>query len=162
MIPRTTSAELMTGVSRIITAPVLTTAILCRFLEPAAARNRQIGGKGVINPCGRIGWSDRSRPDCYVEAAAAEHACLPQSLLLENRTVVSIDGYGEIAAGDLIGGVREQIRHPRSIDHAQLPRGDRHVFRIGGVIEHYCDPVIGVPSSERVDVVGRVNQQSLD
>lgn len=78
-----------------------------RFLEPVAARNCQIGGRGVINPYGRIGWSGRSRPDYCVEAAAAERVCLPQSLLLENRAVVSFDGHGEVAVDDLIGSGRE-------------------------------------------------------
>src|SRR6185437_3280748 len=80
----------------------------------------------------------------------------------ENRAVMSFYGHGEIAVGDLIGRAREQVRHPRSIGHAELPRRDRHRLRVRGVIEHHRDPVIGVPSSERVDVVGRVHQQSPD
>ena len=49
---------------------------------------------------------------------------------------MSVDGHGEIAAGDLIGVAREQIRHPRSIGHAQLPCGDRHGFSTGSLRIH--------------------------
>jgi hypothetical protein len=50
--------------------------------------------------------ASRGHPDYCVEAAAAVRVCLPQSLLLENRAVVSLDGHGEIAVDDLIGSAR--------------------------------------------------------
>lgn len=49
----------------------------------------------------------RSHPDYRVEVTAAEHAYLLQSLLLENRAVVSFDEHGDVAVDDLIGTVRE-------------------------------------------------------
>lgn len=110
VIPRTTSTDLMTGVSLVITAPVLTVSYSDSLPIPrtgGGARNCQIGGKGLVNPCGCIGLERPQSPRLSVEAAAAEHACLPQFLLLENRAVVSFDGNGEVAVDDLIGRVRE-------------------------------------------------------